>query len=551
MLLPSPAALPEAANSFFPSWYAKALPVLVISYIAFSKLFSSNNPKEPGRPPVAPSLIPWLGSALSMGLDTDSFLLKNARRFGPAFFVDVIGVRFLYVVARDPVKWALKRPKDVSIRNVEYDSLQAIFDLSEEAAATETSTAIAFKTLSRDCAKWGVQPTVMAFNSVFRRAVEEFKDKFTVEERRSGKVAGLDHIFLPLIYRAFSQSSLGMSYPGESHWKDHNDFHDAFPVLFSGLPKSWVSTGVKARKHLSSIIHKLLIDHLETPDPESDSSPIFMKILAKVLNQLPDMAMEDAAKMVNLYMFAGDNVGLAAFWIMSHAVGHAGLYKRLKDEVDGIWREYRINKPTTVDSDGNEKKTEFYDMLNDLEILDKAFPLLNSVFKEMLRFHGKQMFVRRAESDVLLPAPTDEDPDRKVLVKKGENIILYMRFTHHDENVFKDPHTFIPERFLATGGKDAGEIDESKSGFMIPFGFGTTVCPGRYLASFEIKTVVLTLIHAFDLEYVGLTGLSRFLGFQGHNMDKPICRQNLATFGTPLSMPFGDMKLRFNVREDY
>ncbi|EIN09896.1 cytochrome P450 [Punctularia strigosozonata HHB-11173 SS5] len=506
-------------------------------------------PKEPGRPKVAPYWIPWIGSALSMGLDTDGFLLKNARRYGPAFFVDVIGVRFLYIVHRDPIKWALRRPRDISIRNVEFDSLQAIFDISKEAAAQETANAVAFKTLSRDTTKWSVKPTVACFNEIFQNGVEELKAGFTKDELANGKVIGFADVFLPVIYNAFSKAALGRNYAGTPFWKSHNEFHDAFPVLFSGMPKILAGAGIKGRDHLWKETYKLLLEHLKTDDPKAHDGPIFMKILAKVIDQQPDMDMHDAAKMVNLYMFAGDNIGLGSFWIVSRILAHTGLYAQLSAEIERAWQGFRARTPTIVvaKSEGDvgvERPVTFADMLNDLETLDRDLPLLNSVFKEMTRFHGKQMFVRRAETDMLLPVGTDDEPDKTVVVQKGDNIILYMRPTHFREDTFKDPHTFRPDRFVSVDGKDVGEIDESKSGFMVPFGFGTTVCPGRYLASFEIKSVVIWLLHAFDIEHAGLTGLSRFLPHQTAGMDKPVCRQNLATFGTPLSMPFGDQLVK-------
>lgn len=217
---------------------------------------------------------------------------------------------------------------------------------------------------------------------------------------------------------------------------------------------------------------------MQSDDPSEDSAPLFMKIVAKVLGQQSDMNMDDAAKMVNLYMFAGDNVGLGSFWIICSALSHTGLYKRLRDEADAGFTEYLAEKPTTVvknaDGTDEERPTRFGDMLVDIPYLDKLFPLLNSVFKEMLRYHGKQMFNRRAETDLEI-TPDRDEPTKKLLIRKGDRIILWMRPTHHDPAVFKDPHTFKPERFMATAERGSGDIDESNNGFMLPFGFGTTV----------------------------------------------------------------------------
>ncbi|KAK7460595.1 hypothetical protein VKT23_009315 [Stygiomarasmius scandens] len=540
----------------------RAHPILLSCLLLFiighlvDSIWNSRFFKDPSRPSVVPYWIPWLGSAISIGLDTDGFIAKNIRRFGPAFFVDTIGVRFLYITTREPIKWALKQPRNISIKGVEYEALQIIFGISEPAARVETSQSTAFKILSRDMAKWTIRPTLEQFHHFFKAVLNDFISNYSPQEMLSGKIIDFADVFSPLIYRAFSKAALGDAYPGEPFWHDHNKFHDAFPLLFSGLPESWAKSGIQARQNLSQEVLKHLKTHMQNDDPTSHSSPLFMKVVAKVLGLESDMSMEDAAKMVNLYMFAGDNIGIGSFWIISRLLGHPGLYEKVRKEADVAFATYTARKPTItfVDADGieHERPTRFSDFLVDLPALDRSFPLLSSVFQEMVRYHGKQMFNRRAEVDVEI-ALNPEEPEKKLLIRKGDRIILFMRPTHHDPAVFKDPYVFKPERFIDISDQGATDImstDGSKNAFMLPFGFGTTVCPGRYLASFQIKNVVLCLLRTFDIEYVGVTGLSRFIGERGPGMDKTIPKQNLATFGTPLGMPFGDLRVRLKLRSD-
>lgn len=60
----------------------------------------------------------------------------------------------------------------------------------------------------------------------------------------------------------------------------------------------------------------------------------------------------------------------------------------------------------------------------------------------------------------------------------------------HDPNLFDDPETFDPSRFL-TPQKQAGNWNgKVESNFTLPFGFGRRVCPGMHVA---LKTTFISL----------------------------------------------------------
>jgi cytochrome P450 len=65
-----------------------------------------------------------------------------------------------------------------------------------------------------------------------------------------------------------------------------------------------------------------------------------------------------------------------------------------------------------------------------------------------------------------------------------------------DERRFPDAAAFKPERWLA------GESTTSAKRVSMPFGAGPRLCPGRYLAMLEIKTVAAMLLRRFEIEAV-------------------------------------------------
>jgi cytochrome P450 len=86
-----------------------------------------------------------------------------------------------------------------------------------------------------------------------------------------------------------------------------------------------------------------------------------------------------------------------------------------------------------------------------------------------------------------------------VAVPSGTVVISLMRHDSVDEAHVPEAQAFRPERWL---GED-GLSPASAKRISMPFGAGPRICPGRYLALQEMKMVLLTLLHHFDIESVG------------------------------------------------
>lgn len=74
---------------------------------------------------------------------------------------------------------------------------------------------------------------------------------------------------------------------------------------------------------------------------------------------------------------------------------------------------------------------------------------------------------------------------------------------HHDEKLFKEPWTFIPERWL--GGSDpdyspSAEETANLKAYVQPFSLGGRSCIGRNMAYMDLSIVIAGLVMAFDWE---------------------------------------------------
>ncbi|KAF2624794.1 cytochrome P450 [Macroventuria anomochaeta] len=75
-------------------------------------------------------------------------------------------------------------------------------------------------------------------------------------------------------------------------------------------------------------------------------------------------------------------------------------------------------------------------------------------------------------------------------------------FTHHDESVFPDSYTFIPERWLDSNGEFGGKTPDGRplDRFLMSFGKGARQCAGMNLAKAEMYITLTALVRRFDFE---------------------------------------------------
>jgi cytochrome P450 len=86
-----------------------------------------------------------------------------------------------------------------------------------------------------------------------------------------------------------------------------------------------------------------------------------------------------------------------------------------------------------------------------------------------------------------------------IQIEPGQTVMCLMRPPAVDERYFPDPQSFDPARWLDSNAKSAS----SAKRVAMPFGAGPRLCPGRYLAMLEMKTVIAMLLAGFELESVG------------------------------------------------
>ncbi|XP_068713125.1 1,25-dihydroxyvitamin D(3) 24-hydroxylase, mitochondrial-like [Montipora foliosa] len=114
-------------------------------------------------------------------------------------------------------------------------------------------------------------------------------------------------------------------------------------------------------------------------------------------------------------------------------------------------------------------------------------PYLKAFVKESLRFTPTiSALTRVLDQDVVLSG---------YHVPAKTNVIIDLFSACHNENIFKDPSEFRPERWMRENK------DEQHAFANLQFGYGVRMCVGRRIAEMEVYLLLCKLLQRFRIEY--------------------------------------------------
>jgi len=116
----------------------------------------------------------------------------------------------------------------------------------------------------------------------------------------------------------------------------------------------------------------------------------------------------------------------------------------------------------------------------------ERLPYIDAIFLEVLRWNSVTPFG-------LQHCPSQDDSFNGYLIPKGSSVLSNTWLIFRDPNMFPDPETFSPERFLGAEGKQRREVAN------IVWGWGRRVCPGRQLAEAGIFMAIASVLAVFDV----------------------------------------------------
>lgn len=172
------------------------------------------------------------------------------------------------------------------------------------------------------------------------------------------------------------------------------------------------------------------------------------------------------AFLADLLLAAIETIPNAIEWAMAELLQNPNTMRRLKEELRSV--------------SGGKTHVDYSDM--------DHLPFLRAVIKETLRLHTLVPFVpNKADAVVRVHGYT---------IPKGSTVIVNVWAIHHDAEVWPEPDTFIPGRFVGGGNNEVHFLGADLQ--FIPFNAGRRICLGLPLASRMLHAMLATLLHRFE-----------------------------------------------------
>jgi cytochrome P450 len=218
--------------------------------------------------------------------------------------------------------------------------------------------------------------------------------------------------------------------------------------------RRWRQARIAAR--MRALMRRRFADGLRDPQSPLSTSPFAKALAERERAGEPPLTGERLLDEVAVMLLAGHETSASALsWLLRALAADESLQQRLRDEARRAVRS----------SDGET-------------------PLTRSVINEILRLYPPIPIYAR---DATVADTIEDRP-----VKAGALVLVSPWVIHRHAQLWDDPRTFNPDRFVATAPSEA-------TGKFLPFGFGPRACPGSRFAMVEMQTLVIHLMLAYRL----------------------------------------------------
>lgn len=452
-----------------------------------------------GEPPLLSGSVPWWGCAGSFGANPCQFVRDMSKKHGKAFTVVAAGNRVLLLCDYRYIKAFFRQSRTLSASELKLQmagrvfgervvSSERILEDDTRASYTKYLAGAAVDELSssyQDVLRAMFCLPEIAGCDVPRHNAHDIESEFDIGPSDTAwKTLDLSHFVAVTGYASAVDAIFGDGAYNPDSFDDYLKFDENFLLMLGGLP-SWLPSIAD-----SLLARKRLVRHLAR---KRKNMSALMSYRQEQFSTSSGVDSEDLNGHNAAFLFGlVANTSPAQFWTLLLLLKDPLVLAQIKDEIrvvmgDG-WTEDPAMRHLSRDPDELRKQLT-------------AMVKLDSVINEMFRTCSAPLVGRIALEDCSL-----ELFDRTIKIRKGDRVCLVTHTIHNDENIYGDnTEDFQWDRYLTTDRENLRKFTERDTGrsvqhYLLPFGGGVSMCPGRYFARDEIKIYIATLLATFDVE---------------------------------------------------
>ncbi|KAG6375634.1 cytochrome P450 [Boletus reticuloceps] len=417
-------------------------------------------------PPQVPSLLAGYDNGLLYVLNPYAFLSRCRQQCGSIYRVSLGSRRLVIISSGDDISSVFS----ASSQLLPLDALHR--EMYYIVAGVKTNYAYVHEVMIRDLyplvdrclSPRSLGQTTQTFGPMLLSGIKNFT-------RDHSKPISLMQLTNEPLYTATNLVLFGSTFPTDTY-KDFRTLNKSVPYRVGRtLLHYWPSYAARMR------LLKSFRDYLQRGEV-NDCGDKFSRGFMQTFKDNNIQSLE-GAQLVLIFLWAlHSNMLGNSFFSLSFLLGDPNGFARVRAEID-----------SAVENFGS---LEALLQAGPDELDDPSFKLLTSAIMETMRLTHLHIGIRQANCDFDLKLKDG----KMISIKKGEYVLGDIHAVHMDGTVFSDPETFVVDRFAQQPYR---RKHLQTDGY--PFhalGGGRHACKGRWLAVYEIKVVVIILLHLFD-----------------------------------------------------
>ncbi|KAF9642732.1 cytochrome P450 [Thelephora ganbajun] len=384
---------------------------------------------------MVPHLIPWMGSALEIGRNPDTFFNRAQRKYGDVFAVKAFGRDIAFVVSpsltsevhRKAQKYDFgyyrvtlttecfavpARPVLKRIHSIDTLDVLTVFCFS--LMKSDPLSKVLRPAHHRHLSPTGIGPTIEFYTTAVWDLLEKEGSRF------AGVSTPLRDLVLPVLYQSSAYAFFGRSCPVLESYQAFNDIDTDFHLLFAGVPRIFLRKSTEGVATMNRLFEKYF------DGPHEEASEYVLESERMIRDQGYD-SKAVGAYLVCFFFALMTNAPNAGYWMIILNLKREEGLQPLVNEIDEAVASWKHQNP------GQGIEDHLYGFVSTVEL-----PLLTSTIQETLRYVTSSVSIRRVTEPVELGGYRFDE---------GDEVACMTRSVHLDEEIHKEVSEYNPRRF--------------------------------------------------------------------------------------------------------